>query len=230
MLLPAWCVSGRADDADTIGSALQAAVAGQGHRPIADRLGVPTGTVRGWLHAARAGTQWRYQTAVTARDRVNIIRDDPALPLPDRTPLAHAIDALGAAAAAIRRFFGAALRISGWQLIVLITGGRGLRWTGPTEPKPPKIGGVCVFTTPPSVPAGAFTDHQPRLIITLTPQSPRHRVHRVCRHHPQNECRATPLHDDAFGLANDVTGQQCAVKLITAAGTGKSDRACPASC
>lgn len=49
VLLPAWCVPGRADDADTIGSALLAAAAGQGHRPIAERLGVPADTVRGWL-------------------------------------------------------------------------------------------------------------------------------------------------------------------------------------
>lgn len=127
VLLAAWCVPGRADDAETIGAALQAAVAGQGHRPIADRLGVPAGTVRGWLRAARAGADWLYQTAVSARDRVNVIRDDPALPLSEHTPLAHAIDALGAAAAAIRRFLGAALGISGWPLIVLITGGRLLR-------------------------------------------------------------------------------------------------------
>ncbi|UQX11611.1 DUF6431 domain-containing protein [Candidatus Mycobacterium methanotrophicum] len=39
VLLPAWCVPGRADDADTIGSALLAAAAGQGHRSIAERLG-----------------------------------------------------------------------------------------------------------------------------------------------------------------------------------------------
>uniref|UniRef100_UPI0035145477 hypothetical protein n=1 Tax=Candidatus Mycobacterium methanotrophicum TaxID=2943498 RepID=UPI0035145477 len=35
VLLPAWCVPGRADDASTIGAALSAAAAGQGHRPIA---------------------------------------------------------------------------------------------------------------------------------------------------------------------------------------------------
>ncbi|UQX11610.1 hypothetical protein [Candidatus Mycobacterium methanotrophicum] len=49
------------------------------------------------------------------------------MPVADRTPLAYAVDALGAAAAAVRRFFGAVLEASGWQLIVLITGGRLLR-------------------------------------------------------------------------------------------------------
>ena len=61
VLLPAWCVPGRADDADTIGSALLAAASGEGHRPIAERLKVPEGTVRGWLRAARAHTGWLYQ-------------------------------------------------------------------------------------------------------------------------------------------------------------------------
>lgn len=127
VLLPAWCVPGRADDADTIGAALLDAAAGRGHRPIAARLGVPAGTVRGWLRAARAGSQWLYQRAAVVHGRVNLAREDPALPVAGRTPLAYAVDALGAAAAAVRRFFGAALDVSAWQLIVFITGGRLLR-------------------------------------------------------------------------------------------------------
>ena len=40
-----------------IGAAIEAKVAGEGHRPIARRLGVPADTVRGWLRrfAERAG-------------------------------------------------------------------------------------------------------------------------------------------------------------------------------
>ena len=53
VLLPAWCVPGRSDDAETIGSALLAAAQGQGHRPIAAKLDRPATTVRGWLRAAR---------------------------------------------------------------------------------------------------------------------------------------------------------------------------------
>lgn len=127
VLLPAWCVPGRADDASTIGAALSAAAGGQGHRPIAERLGVSAGTVRGWLRAARAGSEWLYQRAVIVHARVNLVCEDPALPVAGGTALAYAVDALGAAAAAIRRFFGAALPLSGWQLIVFITGGRLLR-------------------------------------------------------------------------------------------------------
>ncbi|UQX11328.1 helix-turn-helix domain-containing protein [Candidatus Mycobacterium methanotrophicum] len=107
-------------------SALLAAAAGQGHRSIAERLGVPADTVRGWLRAARTGSPWLCQRAAEVHGRVNLAREDPVLPVADRTPLAYAVDALGAAAA-VRRFFGAVLEASGWQLIVLITGGRLLR-------------------------------------------------------------------------------------------------------
>ena len=125
VLLPAWCVPGRGVDADTIGAALLAAANGQGHRPIADRLGMPPDTVRGWLRAARDNSRWLYDTAVTALHKA--VRDDPALPQPNRSALWFAVDALGAAAAKIRRLFGTAVRTPAWSLIVLITGGRLLR-------------------------------------------------------------------------------------------------------
>lgn len=125
VLLPSWCVPGRADDADTIGSALLAAAGGQGHRPIAERLKVPQGTVRGWLRAARAHTGWLYQAGASVLHVVD--HEDPVVPPSGRSPLWHAIETLGAAAAAIRRFFGAALSTSAWALIMLITAGRLLR-------------------------------------------------------------------------------------------------------
>src|SRR5712672_1988299 len=49
VLLPAWCLLRRADEGAVIGSALQAAAAGAGHRTIAAGLGRPASTVRGWL-------------------------------------------------------------------------------------------------------------------------------------------------------------------------------------
>lgn len=127
VLLPAWCVPGRADDAETIGAALLASAAGQGYRPIAERLGVPADTVRGWLRAARAGSQWLCQRAAVVQNRFNLGCVDPALPAANRTPLGYAVDELGAAAAAVKRFFGAALSLSAWPVILLITGGRLLR-------------------------------------------------------------------------------------------------------
>ena len=86
---------------------------------------MPQGTVRGWLRAARAHTGWLYQAAASVLHAVN--HDDPVVPPSDRSPLWHTIEALGAAAAAIRRFFGAAPHTSAWALIVLITAGRLVR-------------------------------------------------------------------------------------------------------
>jgi hypothetical protein len=130
VLLPAWCVPGRADDAETIGAALLAGAAGQGHRPIAARLGVPSDTVRGWLRAARAGSQWLYRHAVMVARQANLGCVDLVWPRANYaplTPLRNAVKELAAAAAALRCFFGDAQRLSAWQWIVLITGGRLLR-------------------------------------------------------------------------------------------------------
>lgn len=57
VLLADVCLLRRQDEVEVIGAAIEAHVAGEGHRPIAARLGVPAGTVRGWLRrfAARAG-------------------------------------------------------------------------------------------------------------------------------------------------------------------------------
>ena len=86
---------------------------------------MPQGTVRGWLRAARTHTGWLHQAAASVLHAVN--HDNPAIPPSGRSPLWHAVEALGAAAAAVRRFFGAALHTSAWALIVLITAGRLLR-------------------------------------------------------------------------------------------------------
>lgn len=46
-------MTGRVDLASVIGWALEAKAAGVGHRRVAERLGVPAATVRGWLRRAR---------------------------------------------------------------------------------------------------------------------------------------------------------------------------------
>src|SRR5215207_4965146 len=51
VLLAVSCLLRRADGVDVIGAALRAKAAGAGHRPIAQRLGRPVSTVRGWLRA-----------------------------------------------------------------------------------------------------------------------------------------------------------------------------------
>jgi transposase-like protein len=49
VLLAEWCLLRRRDGVAVIGAALAAKAAGIGHRSIAERLGVPADTVRGWL-------------------------------------------------------------------------------------------------------------------------------------------------------------------------------------
>ena len=56
VLLPDVCLLRRRDEVAVIGPAIEAKVAGAGHRRIGEWLGVPKDTVRGWLRrfAARA--------------------------------------------------------------------------------------------------------------------------------------------------------------------------------
>ena len=49
VLLPDLVLLRRQDEVSVIGAAIEAKVAGEGHRRIAARLGVPADTVRGWL-------------------------------------------------------------------------------------------------------------------------------------------------------------------------------------
>lgn len=53
VLLPDVLLVRRRDEVDVIGAALVAHAGGEGYRPIAERLGVPAATVRGWLRRFR---------------------------------------------------------------------------------------------------------------------------------------------------------------------------------
>ena len=125
VVLPAWCVPGRCDDAETIGVALLAAAQGHGHRTIAAWLGRPATTVRGWLRAARSHAEDLRVRAVACWHKI----DPEFQPLqPAGSPLGDALSALGSAAAAAKRLLGAGLcATSPWEFIVLISGGRLLR-------------------------------------------------------------------------------------------------------
>ena len=82
MLLPVGCLLRRADSAGVIGQALALAAAGLGHRTVAERLGRPAATVRGWLRRAiaRAGPLRSAFTALLCG-----LDPDPLLPArPDR--------------------------------------------------------------------------------------------------------------------------------------------------
>jgi len=127
VVLPAWCVPGHSDDAETIGAALLAAARGHGHRRIAARLHRPATTVRGWLRAVRGQAQ-----ALRGRAHVREyqLETDPHFRplLPAGTPLGDALTSLAAAALAARRFIGVdRYHTSVWEYIVLISGGRLLR-------------------------------------------------------------------------------------------------------
>ena len=119
VLLPAWCLARRADAAGVIGLALEAKAAGAGHRLIAERLGRPASTVRGWLRAfARRAEQVRSVFTALAAS----LTTDPPLPAPAGSPLGDAVAAVAAAAAAARAVPGVGT-VARWQLAAAVTCG-----------------------------------------------------------------------------------------------------------
>lgn len=117
-LLPDVLVSGRVDLATMIGWALEARAAGVGHRPIADQVGVPAATVRGWLRAAAArggrvaGRLWARAAAA-----------DPTVRAPPAAgPVAGLVAAARGAAAAWSGISGEP--VEPWRYAVAATGGR----------------------------------------------------------------------------------------------------------
>jgi len=119
VLLPAWCLARRADAGEVIGLALEAKAAGSGHRVIAERLGRPASTVRGWLRAfTRRAEQVRLVFTALAASVVT----DPPLPAPAGSPVADAVAAVAAAAAAAGRVPGVGT-VARWQLAAAVTCG-----------------------------------------------------------------------------------------------------------
>lgn len=120
MLLSVACLLRRADGVEVIGAALRLKAAGDGHRPVAERLGRPASTVRGWLRAF-AGNAERVRGVCTAL----LGELDPLTgPLPVRCSVfADAVEVVGACAAAARRRLGVVGAVSVWQLASAVTGG-----------------------------------------------------------------------------------------------------------
>lgn len=118
VLLPAFSVPRRRDGAEVIGAALLDKAAGAGHRTIAQRLGRPPGTVRGWLRAfaRRAETISR-----SARSWAHAIDASLTPARPAGSPLADAVEMLGVAVRACRSRL--AMRAGPWELAVALTGG-----------------------------------------------------------------------------------------------------------
>ena len=117
VLLPDVCLLRRRDEVAVIGQALEAKVAGVGHRRIAQRLGVPKDTVRGWLRrfAARA-------EQVRAHFVGWAFAMDPGLGpvLPAGGVLADALEAVAVAVRAWVLRFGPA---ETWRIVAALSGG-----------------------------------------------------------------------------------------------------------
>ena len=117
-LLPDVLVTGRVDLASVIGWALEARAAGVGHRPIAEQLGVPAATVRGWLRCAvgcGAGGAGRLLARALAADPA-------ARAPPDAGPVATLVVAALLAARAWSLLSGEPVET--WRFAVAVTGGR----------------------------------------------------------------------------------------------------------
>jgi hypothetical protein len=133
VLLPAVLLERRAYTIDVIGPALLAAARGHGHRPIAARLGVPAGTVRGWLRRLRA----RARDLAALGTRLAHLFDASAGRLEPvggwRCAVHAAMGLLAAAAAAFQRRRTGAPR-DRWQALCAVTSG--LLLANTTRPYP----------------------------------------------------------------------------------------------
>jgi Domain of unknown function (DUF6431) len=119
VLLPVQLLSRRADAGAVIGRALEAKAAGAGHRAVAGLLGRPESTVRGWLRAlARNAGSVRERFTSLAASLVT----DPPLPVPAGSPLADAVAAVAASAAAAVLLPGVGV-VARWELASAVTCG-----------------------------------------------------------------------------------------------------------
>jgi hypothetical protein len=117
VLLADVCLLRRRDEVAVIGAALVAGARGRGHRRVAETLGVPEGTVRGWLRRFAAG-----RDAIRAHFTRWAFALDPVLGpiVPAGSGFADAVEAIAVAARAwVLRFGLAAV----WALVARLSGG-----------------------------------------------------------------------------------------------------------
>jgi hypothetical protein len=107
----------RPDSVETVGAALLGAVHGLGHRRVADSVGLPATTVRGWLRRARANCEAVRDDATVATYRL-----DPMAGAfePTGSALGDMVDAVGRAVSAWVLRLGPVP--APWQLAVALTG------------------------------------------------------------------------------------------------------------
>jgi hypothetical protein len=103
VLLADLCLLRRQDEVEVIGLAVEAHGAGEGYRPIAARLGVPAGTVRGWVR--RFGANAEVMRALFTRCAVAL---DPMLGpiVPAGSVVVDALEAIAVAGRAWVLRFG----------------------------------------------------------------------------------------------------------------------------
>lgn len=120
MLLPVSLLARRVDTAEVIVSAIEARAAGARPRDIADDLGRPEGTVRGWLAAFRklAG---RWRRVFTALAQAVAPGGPPLAGVAGRSALAEAAGAAAALAAALGR--AGMVTVPRWKVVVAASGG-----------------------------------------------------------------------------------------------------------
>jgi Domain of unknown function (DUF6431)/Homeodomain-like domain len=117
VLLPDCVLLRRRDEVSVIGTAIEARVAGVGHRRIAERLGVPKDTVRGWLRrfARRADRVRAHFTRCAVALEVEL---GPVLPA--GSGVADALEAIAVAARAWVLRFGLG---EVWRIACSLSGG-----------------------------------------------------------------------------------------------------------
>jgi hypothetical protein len=120
VLLPAWCLSRRADAGAVIGAALEAAAAGRGHRSVARLLGRAESTVRGWLRrfGERAEAVRVFFTVLLAGTS-----PDPVMPAGMAGGAAAAVAAVAGAAAAVAQRWPLAGQVPVWTAASAASGG-----------------------------------------------------------------------------------------------------------
>jgi hypothetical protein len=130
VLLPVSALVRRADAADVIGAALAARAAGSGWRPIAQRLGRPGSTVRGWLRAFGARAEAVRLFFVRLLVAVGI---DPVPAAAAGSGFADAVAAVLAAAAGAGSRWPVVVGLSVWRIASAASGGRLLAPGWPPE-------------------------------------------------------------------------------------------------
>jgi hypothetical protein len=119
VLLPVTCLVRRADDVEVIGSALEKAADGLGHRRIAEDLGRFPETVRGWLRrfAGRAERVRVFFTGLAVRVAVEVV-----LPGPAGSVLGDAVAAIKAAAGSVASRFEVGA-VTAWRVACAVSAG-----------------------------------------------------------------------------------------------------------